>query len=109
MNITKLLGSAQKYGNGTATESEKEDGTYLEATDYHPIYTKEGWKSLTKRNNYREPKVGDEVKTECGWKKLTEIDVYTGIENCYDFEIISEDGIKVNNYSANGTLVQGSY
>lgn len=86
-----------------------EDESYLEATDYHPIYTKEGWKSLTNRNGYETPQVEDEVKTEEGWKKITKVEAYKGKEDCYDFEIISEDGIKVDNYFANGTLVQGSY
>ena len=88
---------------------EFEDGTYLEATDYHPIYTKQGWKSYTRRNGYEVPVVGDEIKTENGWKKLTKIESFQGLEDCYDFEIIGVDGQKVNNYFANGTLVQGSY
>ena len=32
-----------------------------------------------------------------------------GLEDCYDFAIITENGITMNNYYANGTLVQGSY
>ena len=86
-----------------------EDGSYLEATDYHPIYTKEGWKSYTRRNGYEVPKVGDEVKTEKGWKKLVSIESFEGLEDCYDFVVRGIDGKIVNNYYANGTLVQGSY
>ena len=86
-----------------------EDGTYLEATSYHPIYTKQGWKSLTKRNEYKAPEIGDEIKTEKGWKKLISIKKFTGVEDCYDFAIETMDGKIINNYFANGTLVQGSY
>ena len=85
-----------------------EDGSYIEATDYHPIYTKEGWKSLTRRSGYEVPKIGDEVKTQTGWKKLIGIEEYKGLEDCYDFEIESNEGKKVNNYFANNSLVQSS-
>ncbi len=86
-----------------------DDGSFLEATDYHPIYTQKGWKSLTNRNGYETPQVGDKVKTQNGWKTLTNIEEYEGLEDCYDFAIESKDGQEVNNYFANGTLVQGSY
>ena len=85
-----------------------EDGSYLEVTDYHPIYTKEGWKSLTRRNGYEVPKIGDEVKAQTGWKKLISIEEYNGLEDFYDFEIESNDGKKINNYFANDSLVQSS-
>ena len=88
---------------------EFEDGSYLEATDYHPIYTETGWKSLTRRNGYEKPVEGDKVKTEAGWKKITKIEKFNGLEDCYDFVVRGKDGKIVNNYFANGTLVQGSY
>ncbi len=107
------LGTVSKvYIHKDATNFVKytfDDGSYLEATDYHPIYTQEGWRSLTNRNGYETPQVGDKVKTENGWKTLTNIEEYKGLEDCYDFAIESKDGQKVNNYFANGTLVQGSY
>ena len=86
-----------------------EDGSYIEATDYHPIYTTDGWKSLVRRNGYDIPKIGDNVKTENGWKKLTKIETFKGLEDCYDFKVKGTDGTIVDNYFANGTLVQGSY
>ena len=85
------------------------DDTYLEATDYHPIYTSTGWKSYTGRNGYPTPKVGDLVKTTTGYKMIKDIKVYTGKEDYYDFQIKSKDGKQVNNYYANGILVEGSY
>ena len=107
------IGKVEKaYIHKDATDFVKyefEDGSYLEATDYHPIYTKEGWKSYTRRNGYEKPKIGDEVKTEKGWKKLVSIESFEGKEDCYDFVIKGENGERVDNYYANGTLVQGSY
>ena len=40
---------------------------------------------------------------------ITKIEFYIGKEDCYDFGIISEEGKKIDNYFANGTLVKSSY
>ena len=85
-----------------------DDESYLQATSYHPIYTKEGWKSATERNNYPRPQVNDEVKTINGWKKITKIESTSGEEDCYDFAIQTKTGEKIENYFANNTLVQSS-
>lgn len=85
------------------------DGTFLEVTDYHPIYTQSGWKSQTQRNGYFMPQIGDQVKTSNGWKELVNIKIYTDLEDCYDFKVIDENGNEVRNYFANETLVQASY
>lgn len=86
-----------------------EDNAFIEATDYHPIYTKDGWKSYTNRNGYPKPVLGDEVKTNNGYKKLINIETYTGKENFYDFKVKTEDGKEVDNYFANGILVHSAY
>ncbi len=86
-----------------------EDGTYLEATDYHPIYTEDGWKSYTGRNGYDKPVIGDKVKTDNGWKKIIKIETYQGKEDFYDFAVLSKDGEQVDNYFANGILVHSAY
>ena len=86
-----------------------EDNTYIEATDYHPIYTKDGWKSYTNRNGYPKPVLGDDVKTNNGYKKLINIETYTGKESFYDFKVKTEDGKEVDNYFANGILVHSAY
>ena len=85
------------------------DNTYLEVTDYHPIYTKDGWKSYTGRNGYQKPKVGDLVKTNTGYKMIKSITPFRGKEDYYDFQIKGKDGKSVKNYFANGILVEGSY
>lgn len=110
-NTMKIGKVAEVYIHKNATDFVKytfEDGSYIEVTDYHPIYTKDGWKSLTGRKGYSVPELGDEVKTENGWNKLAEIEIFTGKEDCYDFSIIAEDGSKVENYFANGVLVESS-
>lgn len=84
------------------------DGSYLDVTDYHPIYTMTGWKSFTRRNGYEVPEVGDKVKTQDGWKTLTKIEEHTGLEDYYDFGIVDQNGKNVENYFGNGTLVQNS-
>ena len=86
-----------------------EDNTYIEATDYHPIYTKTGWKSYTNKEDFEKPIHGDEVLTNVGYKKLINIETYNGKETFYDFEIISEEGKTIDNYYANGILVHSAY
>ena len=86
-----------------------EDNTYIEATDYHPIYTKTGWKSYTNKEDFEKPILGDEVLTNEGYKKLINIETYNGNETFYDFEIISEEGKTIDNYYANGILVHSAY
>lgn len=84
------------------------DNTYLDVTDYHPIYTTTGWKSYTNRNGYAKPLIGDSVKTLNGFKELIKIESYTGEDDYYDFVIIDGDK-QINNYYANNVLVEGSY
>ena len=86
-----------------------EDNTYLDVTDYHPLYTLNGWRSYTNRNGYASPIIGDQVKTLDGYKKLTRIEPFNDIDDYYDFLVIDENGNKIKNYYANNTLVEGSY
>lgn len=109
---TEIGTIAKKYIHKDATNFVTytfKDGSFVKVTDYHPIYTKDGWKSLTKKNGYEKPEIGDQVKTEEGWKELTNIEAWSGLEDCYDFEIRTKDGKLVDNYFANGTLVHSSY
>lgn len=86
---------------------EFEDGTVLEVTEYHPIYTAEGWKAFVENGEYGEPKVGDLVKTVTGWKTIEKIETWEGTEECYNFIVMNEQGEKIYNYYGNGVLVQG--
>ena len=85
-----------------------EDESFLKVTDYHPIFTKGGWKSSTNRNGYSKPQIGDEVKTSNGWKKITEINKFEDEVDCYDFSIKTNNGDEIDNYFANDILVQNS-
>lgn len=53
-----------------------ENGCSLEMNEYHPIYTKEGFHSLTNHNNYDTLLIGDEVKIFNGWSKIIDIKTY---------------------------------
>lgn len=85
-----------------------DDNSYLQVTDYHPIYTKEGWKSFTRKNGYEKPQINDKVKSAEAWKKLIRIEEWNGKEDYYDFAIEANDGSIIDNYFANDTLVQSS-
>lgn len=111
-NTMKLGTISKVYIHNDATDFIRytlEDGSYIEATDYHPIYTKDGWKSYTNRNGYATPIIGDEVKTNEGYKKITNIELYNGKEDFYDFMVVSDDGKVIDNYYANGILVHSAY
>ena len=86
---------------------EFEDETILEVTEYHPIYTAEGWKAFVENGKYDEPQVGDLVKTVTGWKTIKKIEKCTGIEECYNFIVMNKQGEKIYNYYGNGILVEG--
>lgn len=86
---------------------EFEDETILEVTEYHPIYTAEGWKAFVENGKYDEPQVGDLVKTVTGWKTIKKIEKWTGTEECYNFIVMNKQGEKIYNYYGNGILVEG--
>lgn len=54
-----------------------EDGTMLDMTDYHPLYTKEGFKSLTNHNGLPTLTEQDYVRTTEGFTKIAKIERYT--------------------------------
>ena len=109
---TKLGKVNKKYTHENAknfVEYTFEDGSNLKVTDYHPIYTEQGWKSFTQRKDYPVPQIGDKVKTPTGYKTLTGIREYTAQETCYDFSVKVDDSSEYpDNYFANNTLVQTS-
>lgn len=90
-----------------------ENGTTLEMTDYHPIYTKEGWCSLTDPE-YKLLIVGMEAKTIEGWSKIASIDMYKLVEpittytlRVHDYNEQFDNDIN-DNYFANGIMVHNA-
>ena len=77
------------------------DGSKVEMNMYHPLYTEEGWKSLSGYNGYETLKVGDKVKAEEGYKEITEIKVDLSKEPV-DMYTINVEG--ADNFYVNGTL-----
>ena len=63
-------------GSRNMAHIEFEDGSELDMTQYHPIYTQNGWHSLTNYNGYDTLVIGDIVKTANGWSKITDIILY---------------------------------
>lgn len=53
-----------------------DNGTTLTMNAYHPLYTKDGFHSLTKYNGYNELVIGDYVKTFDGWSEIVRINRY---------------------------------
>jgi len=84
-----------------------ENGSFVEMTDYHPLYTKNGFHSITNINGYDTLVVGDIVKTFDGWSKVTKIEryttepitTYTLMIRDFDEDIDNDEN---DNYYANG-------
>ena len=81
-----------------------DDKSILEMTMYHPLYTKNGWKSITGYNDYDILNIGDEVKTIGGWKKILNINVSMLKENIDTYTIKVQDS---DSYYANEILAEG--
>ena len=93
---------------------EFENGTELDMTEYHPIYTQNGWRSLTNYNGYGTLMVGDIAKTINGWSKITNIvryqnDVRTTTYTLDIVDIGENPDIEINDsFYANGIVVHNS-
>lgn len=90
------------------------DGTVLEMTDYHPLYTKDGWKSMTNHMNYPTLAVGDVVKTVDDWSEIVSIERYSLEEpiTTYTLNVIDKDEQIDNDindgFYANGVLAHNA-
>ena len=103
--------------NTKATEMAKiicEDGTELVMTTYHPLYTKEGWKSLTNHNGYPTLTENDTLKTIDDWSPIKSIEMYT-LEKpvtVYTLDVRDKDEIVDNDindaFYANGVLAHNA-
>ena len=69
-----------------------DNGEKLIMNAYHPIYTDEGFHSITCHNGYDELVVGDVVKTADGWTVVTHIKRYTSEPIItYNLDVIDND------------------
>lgn len=93
-----------------------DNGIELTMTDYHPIYTLQGWKSITNHMNYDTLTVGDIVKINDGWAGIIAIDQYE-LENpitTYTLDVIgpnedpNRDDNTHDNFYANGIVVHNA-
>lgn len=84
-----------------------EDGTTLDMTEDHPLYTKNGWRSLTKPE-YDKLLLGDEVKSIAGWTKLIDINRYTPEIPVVTYTLSMGSSEKKQNYLSNNLVVHNA-
>ena len=91
-----------------------DDENVLEMTDYHPLYTINGWSSLTDKK-YNQLKIGDLVKTQNGWSKIIDIIQYTLKEpiTTYTLDVRDNDEMLIDdeindNFYANGIVAHNA-
>lgn len=93
-----------------------DNGIELEMTDYHPIYTSGGWKSLTGHLGYELLTETDIVKINNDWANIVKIEQYelnqpitTYTLNTLDInESLSQDDNTNDNFYANGVVVHNA-
>ena len=86
-----------------------DNGLTLEMTEYHPLFTKNGFHSLTNHKGYDTLMVNDEVKTIGGWSKIVKIDQYQ-LEKpiiTYNLDIINLD--EVSDDDTNDTFIANGF
>ena len=76
------------------------NGSKLDMTDYHPIYTENGWRSITD-NKYEKLVVGDRVKTDNGWTEITNIELYILDEPITTYTLALKDLDEINDIDTN--------
>ena len=90
------------------------NGTTVVMNAYHPLYCKNGFKSITKFNNYEELVVGDIVKTVDGWTEVININRYESepiVTYNLDVRDIGEDPDTDTNdtWYANGIVAKNGF
>lgn len=88
-----------------------DNGTSVTMNAYHPLYTDQGWHSITNYGGYEALVVGDTVKTIDGWAKITNINRYISEPILtYNIDVVDENedpDINTNdNYYANGIVAK---
>ena len=103
-----------KYDTTDIAEIVFNNGSKLTMNAYHPIYTANGWHSLTNHKNYDTLIIGDVCRTESGWSEITDIQRYTSPNNIimYSLDLINIDETDDNdandNFFANGIVVHNA-
>ena len=86
-----------------------EDGSIIDMTDYHPLYTQEGWHSITNHNGYDTLIEGDIVKTPNGWSRILRIELYvTDPKKTYNLAIKDFDEV-VDDDTDDGFFADGAF
>jgi hypothetical protein len=103
-----------KYDTTDIAEVVFNNGSKLTMNAYHPIYTTNGWHSLTNHKNYDTLIIGDVCRTESGWSEITDIYRYTSPNNItmYSLDLIdideTDDNDTNDNFFANGIVVHNA-
>lgn len=103
-----------KYDTTDIAEIVFNNGSKLTMNAYHPIYTTNGWHSLTNHKNYDTLIIGDVCRTESGWSEITDIQRYTSPNNIimYSLDLIdideTDDNDTNDNFFANGIVVHNA-
>lgn len=90
------------------------DGTIVTMTDYHPLYCKDGWKSLTGYKGYDILTIGDEVKTINGYSTIKSINQYALQEPIWTYTLDVRDAGEEpdddtnDNFYANGIVAHNA-
>ena len=86
-----------------------EDGSIIDMTDYHPLYTQDGWHSITNHNGYDTLIEGDIVKTPNGWSRILRIELYvTDPKKTYNLDIKDFDEV-VDDDTDDGFFADGAF
>lgn len=103
-----------KYDTTDIAEVVFNNGSKLTMNAYHPIYTTNGWHSLTNHKNYDTLIIGDVCRTESGWSEIVSINRYKSSNNItmYSLDLIDIDETNDNdtndNFFANGIVVHNA-
>lgn len=77
--------------------------------EYHPLYSKEGFHSLTNHNNYDTLEVGDEIKTFNGWSEIIKIEQYHVNDPIITYNLATKDFDEEIDDDANDTFIVNGF
>lgn len=86
-----------------------DNGLTLEMNEYHPLYSKEGFHSLTNHNNYDTLEVGDEIKTFNGWSKIIKIEQYHVNDPIITYNLATKDFSEEIDDDTNDTFIVNGF